>query len=361
MTPSGILLPLSINCVETKPVTWLWPGVIPIGKVTLLAGDPGRGKSLISLDIAARVSTGSGWPVAGEPSHAGRVLILSAEDDVADTIRPRLEAAGANLNKVHFLSNHFGEPAFTVQLPRDLAYLRNLLRSMKDVRLLVVDPLMAFVGQGFAANQGIRALVSEAQQLAAEAGAALIFITHLTKAPAASPLYRAMGSIGLAAAARAVYLCWPDDEAPGRNLLIPLKCNVGIALNAFAYSIESTEHGAGSPRITWEPEAVPLSIMATSTANPIPRIEDARCASWLKGILEEGPLAVTAVQSAARAAGFSRNALRRAKKALQVVSRPIQSGGEWEMWLPTKGDSDVAQTPPGDARTEGLSSPPAPL
>ena len=160
---------------------------------------------------------------------------------------------------------------------------------------------------------------------------AVVFITHLTKAAAASPLYRAMGSLGLVAAARAVHLCWPDEESTGRCLFLPLKSNLSQSMKAYAYRVTTRDSptGPGAPFIEWEPDPVPLTLLSTSTANPIPRIEDARCAAWLKEVLTEGPLPVPDVEKAAREAGFSRNALRRAKKVVGVSSRPTEAGGPW--------------------------------
>jgi hypothetical protein len=85
---------LRLNTVEPESIQWLWPGRVAIGKLTLLAGDPGLGKSLVTLDMAARVSQGAAWPDTDEPTAPGGVVLLSAEDDPADTIRPRLDAAG---------------------------------------------------------------------------------------------------------------------------------------------------------------------------------------------------------------------------------------------------------------------------
>jgi len=342
-TPSGLAMPLRVLDVDPRPVEWLWPGTIPIGKVTVIAGDPGRGKSLITLDLAARVSTAAAWPCGTGNAHPpSRVLLISAEDDVPDTIRPRLDANGADPSRIHFLSSleakHFQQG---FELPRDFANLEELLIAMPDVRLVVLDPLMAFISTASVTNHGMRAVVASMQALAARRRIAAIFITHLTKSPAASPLYRAMGSVGLVASARAVHVCWPEDETPGRCLFVPLKCNLAQSLKAFAYTIQPIGE-PGIPVIQWEPEPVPLSLLSTSTANPIPRVEDARCAGWLSGILAEGPVPVSDLNRAAKAAGFSRNALRRAKKALGVTSAPVDKGGDWEANLPQKGDPENA-------------------
>ncbi len=335
LADNRIIVPLQLQEVEPRPVEWLWPGTIPVGKVTVLAGDPGRGKSLITLDIAARVSRGRPWPTTASCNDApGEVLLFSAEDDAADTIRPRLDASEADSSRIYIATSaggRFFPRGF--ELPRNLSELRTLAMQFRSLRLLVLDPLSAFLGCGYASNQGLRSLVAQMQDMAEEHRFAVIFVTHLTKSPAASPIYRAMGSVGMVAAARAVHVCWPDEETPGRCLFVPLKSNLAQALKAYAYSIQ--KHPVlDAPVVAWEDEPVPLALLSTSTANPIPRVEDARCASWMQAILEEGPLAVSDVHRAARSAGFSRTTLRRAKKSLNVNSHPIGKGGEWEMSLP---------------------------
>jgi RecA-family ATPase len=96
------LLVTTLSGVEPEEVNWLWPGRIPRGKTTLLAGDAGLGKSYLSLDIAARVSTGGTWPDGGDVAE-GDVLIVTAEDGLADTVRPRLDNLGADVSRVHHI------------------------------------------------------------------------------------------------------------------------------------------------------------------------------------------------------------------------------------------------------------------
>jgi hypothetical protein len=271
------------------------------------------------------------------------VLLFSAEDDAADTIRPRLDAAQADTAAVFTARSKGLTQGF--QLPRDIPELEHLIQSLhteRKLRLVVFDPLAAYLGAGFATNQGLRSLVSKLQEMGENYGFAVVFITHLTKSPAASPIYRAMGSVGMVAAARAVHVCWPDEEAPGRCLFVPLKCNLAHTINAFAYSIVTVPPDL-VPCIEWEPQPVLLSLVGTSTANPIPRVEDARCAAWLRGILSEGPQSVSYVERASRQAGFSRNALRRAKKSLGATSTPSEAGGEWQLHLPTGGDLEKGE------------------
>lgn len=135
--------------VATERVRWLWQGRIPLGKVTVLDGDPGLGKSTFTLDLAARVSTASPLPTGERPEAPASVILLSAEDGIADTIRPRLEAAEADLDRVHVFEHVLdleGVPR-PPSIPMDVAHIERLVVT-EGATLVVVDPLMAYLGAG---------------------------------------------------------------------------------------------------------------------------------------------------------------------------------------------------------------------
>ena len=125
-SPTPILELVRLSEVEPEPINWLWPGRIPKGKITLIAGHPGLGKSQVTVSIAAIVSSGGIWPVDEMPADVGNVLILSAEDGIADTIKPRLLAAGADTNRIEALEAvRAGDQRFPFSLKRDLELLRD--------------------------------------------------------------------------------------------------------------------------------------------------------------------------------------------------------------------------------------------
>jgi AAA domain-containing protein len=132
--------------VETTPIRWLWKDRIALGKVTFLVGDPDEGKSYLTTAMAAHVTTGAPWP-DGAPCERGSVLIISAEDDIADTIKPRLAACGADLDKVHFIETvnsckHGRKVQRLFSLQEDLDALANELNRIGDVRLVDIDPYL---------------------------------------------------------------------------------------------------------------------------------------------------------------------------------------------------------------------------
>ncbi len=328
---------VEVSDVPAGDVRWLWPGKVPIGKLSLLVGDPGRGKSLLSLDLAARLSLGRVWPDGqANTLPPSSTLLLSAEDDVADTIRPRLEAMGADVRYVRSMRGLFSEGFYKgFQLPRDLPTLEEAVENTPDVRLVVIDPLMAFLSAGAASNNSaLRTLLATLQEMSERLGFAVLALTHLTKASGASPLYRAMGSLALTAASRAVWTLWPDQDEPERTFFIPLKCNLSAALHAHAYRIVASPLNPKQPTLIWEPEAIPMALMATSTAHPMPRLRDQECMAWLRGLLGKGPVPSRDVEKAAAEEGYGYHILRRAKRILGVITSPDGLGATWVQRLP---------------------------
>jgi putative DNA primase/helicase len=136
--------------VHPEKIEWLWPGRIAIGKQTLIGGEPGLGKSQITAALAAAVTTGAPWPCDEGRAPKGSVLILSAEDDAADTIRPRLDAAGADPGAIHLISavaQRDGTGRRTFNLQADLSLLETAIKSIGNVRLVIIDPVSSYFGK----------------------------------------------------------------------------------------------------------------------------------------------------------------------------------------------------------------------
>ncbi len=207
--------------IEARPVRWLWPGRIARGKVSMLAGHPGLGKSQICLSVAAIVTTGGLWPVDRTRCERGDVVIFSAEDDPEDTIRPRLETAGADLTRCHILEavedrapdGKIRRRAFS--LVDDLPRLSAKLAELPRVALIVIDPITAYLGETDSHKAAeVRAVLAPLAELAARHGAAIIAVSHLRKSTAGEALLQVTGSLAFVAAARAAYVVAKDQENP---------------------------------------------------------------------------------------------------------------------------------------------------
>lgn len=244
--------------VQSRPVEWLWSGRIALGKVTLIAGDPGLGKSFVTLDLAARVSRGMPWPDAPTLSAPlGGVVLLSADDDLEDTIRPRLDAAGADVQRIkaiHAVRHNYKEnPRESVfSLATDLVALEAAIQATHGCRLVIIDPITAYLGATDShKNAEIRGLLAPLAALAAKYHVAIVLVTHLNKSGNGPAVYRTIGSIAFAAAARAVWGVVKDKDNERRRLMLPVKNNLAADALGLAYSIEP--YGInGGPVVAWE-------------------------------------------------------------------------------------------------------------
>jgi RecA-family ATPase len=275
---AGSLVTRRLSDINARPVSWLWQGRIARGKVSIIAGNPGLGKSQITASIAAIVTTGGRWPLDRSQCTKGDVVFLSAEDDPADTLRPRLEAAGANLHHVHVMdavaSGYTGEGqqqnrAFSLQ--RDLRALSVKLAELGDVAAVVIDPIAAYLGDVDShRNAEVRALLAPLSELAAQHGTAIIGVSHLNKSAGTEALMRVTGSLAFVAAARAAYLVAQDPENPARRLFLPMKNNIGPDSAGLAFRIEAaTVQSLAGPLqtslVVWDSEPV------TTTADEVMR------------------------------------------------------------------------------------------
>jgi RecA-family ATPase len=322
--------------VEREQVRWLWTGRIPLGKVTVLDGDPGTGKSTLTLTIAAKVTTGSPFP-DGERPEPGDVLLLSAEDDIGDTIRPRLEAAGADLARCWVLPDvrPEGKEPRPPELPADLFLLEDLVKS-KTAALVVIDPLMAFLSGQVDSHrdQDIRRVLASLGYMAGRTGAAVVIVRHMNKGTG-SALYRGSGSIGIVGAARSGLLVAPDPDDDGRRVLASSKSNLAKEPEGLAYRIVEDEL-YGVARVTWDGAS-------RHRANDLvrPRVDEdqapalAEAMRVLKEILADGPLPAGNVKRLAATAGVKERTLDRARQALGVIPRRKGFGHgahyEWSM------------------------------
>jgi hypothetical protein len=231
--------------IEPQPIEWLWPNRIARGKTSVFAGHPGLGKSQLTLDIAAAVSTGRTWP-DGKACEAGNVVILSAEDDASDTIRPRLEAAGADLSKTFILdavvdSSVVGnEVCRAFNLKSDVSALIGMVETIGGAALIIIDPLTAYLGTTDShKNAEVRALLSPLEDFARTQRTAVVYVTHLNKDANADALMRIIGSLAFVAAARAAFVIAIDLQNPGRRLFLPLKNNLAEPACGLAFTVEA--------------------------------------------------------------------------------------------------------------------------
>lgn len=340
-----------LDTVERRPLQWLWPGRLPIGKLTMFSGDPGLGKSLLTLDITSRISTGTPWPDVPLSAQMGRrepsdVLLLSAEDDLADTIAPRLDAARADSTRIHALratyevDEHGEVRRRPVDLKRDVERLDTVLERLPRPRLVVVDPVSAYLGETDShVNAEVRAMMAPLSELAERHEVALLCVSHLRKSTGRA-IYRTMGSLAFTASARQVLAVAPDpdDETERRRLLLPVKTNLTAEDTGMAYRIAPHAlDGLGElPVVEWERTPVPRAdvdaLVGGETQGPgRPSTERDAAAQWLEQKLADGPVPSTELKEHAEAEGFSARTLRRAKNQINAEAVQKKDGWYWTL------------------------------
>ena len=337
----------TLSDVTPERVSWLWPGYLPFGKLAVLDGDPSVGKSTLSTDLAARCSTGSRWPDgAANPAAAG-VLLLSAEDGLADTIAPRLKAAGADTTRVHALvevpSRGDDDTVRMVppSLPRDIPLIESVIRKHR-IGLVIVDVLMAYLNGKVDSHrdQDVRGVLHQLAAMADRTGASIILIRHLNKAGGNNALYRGGGSIGIIGAARSAFIVGRDGENPERRLFACSKMNIAAEPATLAYRlVDSPEWGCA--RIEWEDGPVE-GVTATDLVrapDDDERGDQSEAEQWLVEYLTErgGEAAAGEVFKAAHAEHIAERTLKRVRNRVGITSER-RGFGQGSVWvLPSTG------------------------
>lgn len=331
----SVIVSRRLSDVEPEEVTYVWPGRIPRGKLTLIVGDPGVGKSFMTLDVAARISSGTPWPDRpGESVEAGNVVIFSAEDDAADTIRPRLDAARADVGRIFVgegvQRRYDGDTEF-LNMDADFAAVERLIAET-EARLCIVDPISAYLsGRDSHNNADIRAVLGPLADLAARQGCAMLTVTHMNKSSASRALYRAIGSIAFTAAARIVWAVVEDPDDDRRRLMLPLKSNLIEKPTGLAYEIVDGVLQWDATPITDDADRI-LSISSGD------RSELDETCQWLTELLATGAMSVSEIEQAAKSDGHSMRTVQRAKKRLKILSKRegFGRGGVYQWYFATE-------------------------
>ncbi len=320
--------------IEERKLEWLWPGRIPIGKLTVIAGEPGLGKSLVTIAIASAITKQTRWPDCSENAPRGSVILLSAEDDDADTVKPRLLAAGADPRKVFSFDSVIYEPdgsrrGFT--LDRDFDRLAQVIKIVPDCRLVVIDPASAFMGNiDSHKNSDVRGVLSVLADIAQEYRVAILYVTHLNKSQG-SPMSRVTGSGAFVAAARSAMLVGADPDDSGRRIVAMLKSNLATESDGVAYRIISNEDNL--PVVEWESGKVKIRA-SDILAHVESRSELSDAVQWLASEVSGGPIDTKVLLKRARDAGHSWRTVRRAQEQLKVKPRKTGAKSCWQWWHP---------------------------
>ena len=337
------------NTIEPEPIEWLWASYMAKGKLHVLAGAPGGGKTTITMAFAAVVSRGGKWP-DGSQCKRGRVVIWTGEDDPKDTLVPRLMAAGADLDYVSFVTGSRTEQGPQPFDPaRDMGLLLAAFQELGDVALLIVDPIVSAVAADSHKGAEVRRALQPLVDLGAETGAAIVGITHFSKGTAGrDPTERVTGSYAFGAVARVVMIVarlQGQDGAPEKRLLARSKSNIGPDEGGFEYALEQVEASAGiyASRVVWGAavEGTARELLAVAEAEPEKADGAAQGAeAFLHEALSRGAVAVLDLMKDATGAGATWSQVKRASLRLGVIKAKTGMRGGWMWSLPTTAEGD---------------------
>lgn len=336
---------IRMDSVELKRVDWLWPKRIACGKITVIAGNPGLGKSQITASIAAIITKPMEWPGTEELSRKGNVVFLSAEDDAADTIKPRLMAACADLCHCHIITavKADGYKMRSFDLKQDIERLAAAIEAIDNVRLIVIDPISAYLGGTDSYKDAdVRGLLMPLSDMAARYNVAIILVAHFNKSNQQDPIARVGGSIGLIAAARAGYAVIKDDDRPEIRFFVPLKNNIGNDHDGFSFQIEEValEQGINTSRIRWNADPVDAKKVLSQKSGDNQTITDGAIIFLQDALATDAKMAKELLQDADHA-GYSKAVIQRAANKIGVVRKKDGMKGGWIWSLPSWHDQIV--------------------
>jgi hypothetical protein len=319
-----------------EQIEWLWPGRVPFGAITVIAGRPGLGKSMLTVRLVAELTRGG---ANGPPAEA---VMLTVEDPLAPVVRPRLEAAGADVGRVVLPTMRRDGIETGFVLPDDATLLRELVLDTQ-ARLIIVDPLSGHLAANVNSwkDQNVRQALAPLHALAEEASAAVVVVAHLNKGQSTDPIHRLGGSIGLAAAARSVLLLAqdpddPDGETGNRRVLAHVKSNIGALAPSVGLVILQSELdgrlGAAHVIDAGESSYSGAELLALEPAQRASRLAEA--IAFLEDELKGGPRLVAELEARAGNTGISPQTLRRENKRLGVESKKLDFAQGWVWDLP---------------------------
>ncbi len=325
---------INLADVKAEPILWLWRGVIPLGGITLLSGDPGVGKSQLCATISAHVTTGHPWVDGQSMEYVGEVLIVTYEDDPSSVIKPRLIATEAHIENCHFYQNiaNTQENCSEMLNFADISHVSSLDEKLQEnprIRLIIIDPLAGYMGSTRThENAATRAVLERLAAIAQQRDVAILCVSHNNKNENMRPLYRSNGSIAFTGIARAVLSLEKDEQDPSYRYLSLIKSNYGVDLKSFCFIVEPTVVEVDSitidtSRIKWVKRQKPEPVKNEK------QIE--RAMALLRQQFEQtSELPAALLIEKAKKANISEASLQRGREQLGIITCKKTNGWYWQ-------------------------------
>jgi putative DNA primase/helicase len=351
--------------IKTKKIKWLWDFRIPAGKLSVFAGNPDQGKSLVTMYMVSQLTTGRALYLSN-PLQPCEVLLLCGEDEADDTIVPRLQAGGADLSRVHIVESIAvtdGE-GLTIeereaQLDTDIKAIETKLVDYPGIRLVVIDPLSNYLGSAnMNREQEVRQVLIPLKALAARTGVAVVSVMHLNKTTDTSAIHRVGGAVAFTGIARAAWLFTEDPEDKDKHLMLRIKGNIakstqGLVYRILAKPVQVEGEAMQQPYIEFEGETqldTGVLMAGRMVGRPDSQMQTAK--EWLAEFLADGSQTTADIESFGKKAGHSFRTLERAKEELGAYAAKIGRRWEWSLMRENNPDERI------DFGDEPVSSPP---
>lgn len=343
--------------IATRPVLWLWPGVVPIGMPTAIEGNPGDGKTFVAADVCARVTRGLAFPAYGHSEHVqpapGDVVYITSEGVPDKILVPRLVAAGAALERVEIIEGIYDKrKGFEIlDVNEHLPALARRMKNEPNIKLLVIDPLASHLSPKLNMNSSLemRQAMDCIARFAEETGCAVVVILHLNKDDRKSPIHRAAGSGQIMAAVKSAWAVVrkPDDENDDRRYFGPVKSNLAPFKRSMSFEIKDapitfSDGSAGSiGRVVWSLEPEDFDVQAAMSPGTFElKSKMGQAVALLRTLLADGPRLVRDIFREAETAGISKTTLWNAKLKEGIEDGREGFGGPSKWYYPEKWDRE---------------------
>jgi putative DNA primase/helicase len=342
--PTESLLVVTASEIHPELIEWLWDSRIPFGNLTLFTRNPDLGKSLVTLDIAGRATTGRDWPDGKNSTPPCDVLILTAEDDPKDTIVPRVMACEADRQKVHFLTSTIfrtgkrGQSTRDFALDTDVQLLNRHLQQHPETRVVIIDPISNNLG-GASINkeQEVRRVLSPLAKVMADTGCAGITVGHFNKSLGVSAIHKTGGAVALVGIQRMAwgFMRSPDDADV--TLMLRVKGNLSKSKGGLRYRIKTRQVSISDqlveqPIIAWDGSTEETADGTLSVESDPGEGKIRSAMRWVTTALSEGPRRANDIYKEAEVEGFIQSTVKRASQRLNV--QKTNAGGDYYWDLP---------------------------
>jgi putative DNA primase/helicase len=312
--------------IELEEVTWIWPNFLADRKITIVDGMPGVGKSTLTSEIAARITTGTPFP-NGIERKPRDVVFIAVEDGVADTIKPRVAAAGGNEQHAHFIHIEQDGNEITPDLERHLECIKEAIQEIGNVGLLIIDPIMALLGNSVDSyrDQDVRKVTTPLARLALELNLAILIVRHPNKGSSNNALLRGGGSMAFIGSARVGWVIGKHPDNPDIRVLAISKSNIGTMKESLEFQL-SNDETYNCARVEWLGSSKLTADNLYEDQNLEEKNSTEDAVDWLTEFLKDSGMDFPTIKREAAKYGITDKSLRRAREKLKIEPKRQGSG-----------------------------------